>query len=184
MKILLDIFWAFFVIGAVTFGGGYAIVPVLERELVKKRGWADMDEVMDYYSIAQFTPGVIAVNIAVFIGFKRRGVLGAIFAAAAVVLPGTALVLIIMLFIHQFADYPAVQHAFAGIRTAVCALILDTILKLCKGLLKNIRSIVIFIAALGVSAALGLSPMLIVLTAGLIGLLFYFTERRTKGETL
>ena len=173
MKEVLEIFWAFFVIGASTFGGGYAMIPVLQRELINKRGWINMDEVMDYFTIAQITPGIIAVNVATFVGYKRKGILGGIIATIALILPGVSLMLIISLFLRRFAEYRLVQHAFTGIRIAVCALILDTLVKLFKGLFKDLRPIIIFIIALVLSLVFSISPVLIILGAGMVGFLLY-----------
>ena len=178
MKDYFDIFWAFIVIGATTFGGGYAMIPVLQRELIKKRGWIDMDEVMDYFTIAQITPGIIAVNVATFAGYKRKGLFGGIAATIGLILPGCCLMIIIALFLKQFAEYEPVRHAFTGIRVAVCALILDTVLKLFKGLFKDYRAIIIFTAAFILSAIFSLSPVFIIMGAGLAGFLFF----RVKNE--
>ena len=180
MKDLFDIFRAFFIIGITNFGGSYAVVPLLERELVKKRGWVSMDEVMDYYSISQFTPGIIVINIAILLGYKRKGIIGGITAALSVILPGVALILLVAVFIRQFAENAIVQRAFTGIRVAVCALVFYTILTLCKGLFINIWTIIIFFAALGLSEFLGISPVFIVLGACVIGLAFYFYRRKSK----
>jgi chromate transporter len=169
------------VIGATTFGGGYAMLPVLDRELIKKRGWVTMDEVMDYYTIAQITPGIIAVNVATFVGYKRKGVPGGIIATIGFVLPGISLMLLISLFITRFAEYRVVQHAFAGIRIAVCALILDTVLKLGKGFFKNYKSIAIFVIAFALSAVFSVSPVYIILGAGLAGFLF-FSPKQEKNK--
>ncbi|MCL2600625.1 MAG: chromate transporter, partial [Treponema sp.] len=87
MRGYLELWWAFFVIGGTAFGGGYAVVPVLDRELVRKRGWISMDEVLDFYTVAQITPGIVAVNIATFVGCKRNGILGGIIATVGLVLP-------------------------------------------------------------------------------------------------
>ena len=173
MKEYLEIFWAFFVIGASTFGGGYAMIPVLERELIKKRGWINMDEVMDYYTIAQITPGIIAVNVATFTGYKIKGFLGGIIATIALIFPGTGLMIIVSVFIRRFAEYSLVQHALTGIRIAVCALILDILIKLLKGLFKDFRPVIIFLAALILSAVFTPSPVFIILGAGMAGFLFY-----------
>ncbi|MDR2073116.1 MAG: chromate transporter [Spirochaetaceae bacterium] len=135
----IDLIWTFIKIGVSTFGGGYAMVPVLERELIKKKGWITMTEVMDYYTIAQVSPGIIAVNISTFVGYKRRGIPGSIAATVAFILPGILFMTAISLFIGRFAGYAAVQHAFAGIRVAVGALILDTIRKLIVELFKKER---------------------------------------------
>ena len=178
----VDLFWAFALIGATTFGGGYAMVPVLERELIKKRGWISMDEVMDYYTIAQITPGIIAVNVATFVGCKRKGVSGGIAATLGLILPGVSLMIIIALFIRRFAEYEAVRHAFAGIRLAVSAIILDTVLKLFKGVFKNFRSVVIFSIALALSAVLSVSPVFIILGAGLAGFLLFPAKKEAGGQ--
>jgi chromate transporter len=178
-----DLFWAFFVVGASTFGGGYAIVPVLERELIKKRSWITMDEILDYYTIAQITPGIIAVNIATFVGCKRRGVFGGIIATISLVMPGVCLMLLVSLFVKRFAEYPIVQHALAGIRLAVCALILDTSIKLIKNFYKNYKSVIIFIIAFSLSAVLSVSPVYVILGAGLAGFLLFSPHSNTGTKT-
>jgi chromate transporter len=137
VKSYLDLIWTFIRIGASTFGGGYAMIPVLERELIKKKAWITMEEVMDYYTIAQITPGIIAINISTFVGFRRKGIAGGILATTSFALPGLILMSLISLFISRFAEYEAVKHAFAGIRIAVGALVLDTVWKLLSGLFKK-----------------------------------------------
>ena len=171
MREYLELLWAFIVIGATTFGGGYAIIPALERELIKKRGWISMDEVLDFYTIAQITPGVIAVNIATFVGCKRKSVFGGAVATIGLILPGVCLMMLVSLFVKRFAEYPLVQHALAGIRLAVCALILDTSIKLFKGFFKNYRAVIISVIAFVLSAVFSVSPAYIVLGAGLAGFL-------------
>ena len=176
----LGLFRAFFVIGATTFGGGYAIVPVLDRELVKKRGWITMDEVMDFYAIAQITPGIIAVNIATFVGSRRKGFFGGIVATLGLILPGACLMFIVSLFFRHFAEQRIVQHALAGIRLAVCALMLDVVIKLVKGFFRDYKAVIIGIAAFALSAAFSVSPVFVVLGAGLAGFLLY-SPRRGEG---
>jgi chromate transporter len=168
-----ELLWAFIVVGATTFGGGYAIIPVLERELVKKRGWLSTDEVLDFYTIAQITPGIIAVNIATFTGCRRKGVLGGALATIGLVLPGVCLMMIVSVFVKRFAEYPVVQHALAGIRLAVCALILDTSIKLIKNFFKNYRSIIICIIAFALSAIFSVSPVYVIVGAGIAGFLLW-----------
>jgi chromate transporter len=177
VKEYFDLAWTFMVIGASIFGGGYAMMPVLERELIQKRGWVTMDEVMDYFTIAQITPGIIAVNVATFVGFKRKGVPGGIVTTLGLILPGVTLMLIIALCIKRFAEYPVVGHAFTGIRVAVGALILDTLVKLFKGVFKNYKSVVIFAAAFALSAVLSVSPVFVILGAGVLGLLLFPAKR-------
>ena len=181
MSEYLEILRAFIVIGATTFGGGYAMMPALERELIQKRGWISADEVMDYFTIAQITPGIIAVNVATFVGCKRRGAAGGIIATIGLILPGVCLMILIALCIKRFAEYPVVRHAFTGIRVAVCALILDTALKLFKGVFKNRRSILIFIAAFALSAVWSLSPAYIILGAGAAGFLLFPAKPDASG---
>ncbi|MDR2143421.1 MAG: chromate transporter [Treponema sp.] len=197
----LDLIWTFIKIGVSTFGGGYAMVPVLERELIKKKGWITMTEVMDYYTIAQVTPGIIAVNISTFVGYKRLGAPGGIAATGAFILPGILFMTAVSLFVSRFAEYAAVQHAFAGIRIAVGALILDTIRKLVLELFKkgkssdgsegsdssdssdagekptakrrHICTACVFAAAFLLSVLLGPSPVWIVTGAALAGFFFF-----------
>ena len=173
MREYLSLLWAFIVIGATTFGGGYAAVPVLDREMIKKRGWLTMDEVLDYYTIAQITPGIILINIATFVGCKRKGILGGIIATIGLVVPGVSLMLLISLFIRRFAEYAVVQRAFSGIRLAVCAIILDTIIKLFKGFWKDYKAMIISIVVFVLSAVFSVSPMYIIPVAGLAGFLLY-----------
>ena len=180
LKEYLDLFLTFFVIGASAFGGGYSLLPVLERELIKKRGWITMSELMDYFSIAQITPGLIAINVSTFAGYKRKGLTGGIIATIGFILPGTILMILASLFINRFAEYSVIRHAFAGIRIAVGALLLSVIIKLAKELIKNIRTILIFIAAFVLSAVLNISPVFIVLGAGMAGF-FLFPVWKNKG---
>jgi len=182
IKNLFSIFRAFIIIGSSIFGGGYAMLPVLERELIKKRGWVSMEELLDYITISQITPGLIAVNAATFVGYKRGGVLGGIIATIGLILPGVTIMIIISIFIKQFTEYQIVRHAFTGIRIAVGALILDTVIKLCKGDLKKIKSIIIFICVFAVSAVFSLSPVFLILGAGLAGFLLFNPWRKNEAE--
>ena len=116
MNIYLDLFCTFARIGAFTFGGGYAMLPLIQREVVEKKHWASEDEVMDYYAVGQCTPGVIAVNTATFIGYYQKGILGGICATLGVVTPSVIIILIIANLLTAFSSYPIVQHALGGIR--------------------------------------------------------------------
>jgi chromate transporter len=179
VKEYLDLLITFFKLGALTFGGGYAMIPVVERELIKKKGWTDMDEVMNYYTIAQVTPGIIAVNLSTFIGYKRKGPLGGFLATLGFVLPGVVFITGIAICLTNFADLPVVQHAFAGIRVAVGALILNTVIKMVKEVFKNWQSRVIYIIAFALSAVSTLtdvwsvSPVLLIIVSGAAGLLVF-----------
>ena len=185
MKEYLEIFLAFLKIGCTAFGGGYAIIPLVERELIKKRGWVTMDEVMDYYTIAQITPGLIAINLSTFVGYKQKGVIGGILATMGFVFPGITIITAAALLISNFADLPAVRHAFAGIRIAVGALILDTVIRIVKGIFKDIKALIIYVVVfvisvfprgvppLGTLPAFLKSPVTLVLVSGLVGLVIY-----------
>ena len=171
MKELLLLFAVFAKIGGFTFGGGYAMLPILQREVVDKRQWATQEELMDYFAIGQCTPGIIAVNTATFIGYKRKGVLGAIFATLGVVAPSVVIITVIAAFIRNFQHIEAVQWAFEGIRAAVVALILSAVIKLGKKSLVDVATVVIFLVVAVLSAVTDLSPAIFVVAAGLCGLL-------------
>jgi chromate transporter len=136
-----------------------------------------MDEVLDFYTIAQITPGIIAVNVATFTGCRRKGVFGGILATIGLVLPGVCLMLVVSVFVQRFAEETVVQHALAGIRLAVCALILDTSIKLIKGFFKNFKSVVIFGIAFALSAVFSVSPVYVIVGAGITGFLLWLPRR-------
>ena len=170
MKQLLNLFWVFAKIGAVTFGGGYAMLPILTRELVDKRGWTTEEEITDYFAVGQCTPGVIAVNVATFIGHKQKGVLGGIFATLGVVFPSLIIISIIAAVLAGFAENEYVKHAFAGIRIVVCALILTSVIKLSKKAIIDWIGAAIFAATAILSVVLNLSPILFVVISAAIGI--------------
>ena len=189
MKDYLELFIVFLRIGLFTFGGGYAMIPIVERELIKKKGWIPMEEVMDYYTVGQIIPGIIAVNLSTFVGYKRKGVLGAILAPVGFILPGVTIILIIAVFLSNFHEIAAVQSAFAGIRIAVGALILDTVIKLAKGVLKSPQAIIIFIVVFFLTAipkgllpipVIVRSPVFLILASGLVGFLIYRLKKAGK----
>lgn len=171
MKELFDLFWTFCKIGALTFGGGYAMLPIIQREIVENKKWSTEKEILDYYAVGQCTPGVIAVNTATFIGFKIRGIIGGIVATIGVIFPSLIIILIIASFLQNFADMAIVQSAFAGIRVAVVALIITTVIKLLKSSVKDYLGIIIAIITFIISVFLGLSPVYVVVAAGLTGLI-------------
>lgn len=174
MKELFDLFWTFCKIGALTFGGGYAMLPIIQREIVENKKWSTDKEILDYYAVGQCTPGVIAVNTATFIGYKLRGITGGIIATIGVVFPSLIIILTIASFLQNFADMAIVQSAFAGIRVAVVALIITTVIKLLKSSIKDYLGVIIAILAFIISAFLGLSPVYVVIAAGLTGFIFKY----------
>lgn len=174
----LDLFLTFARMGACTFGGGYAMLPILQREVVENHGWATEDELMDYYAIGQCTPGVIAVNTATFIGYKTLGLPGAILATAGVIAPSLIIIIAIAAFIQQFAHLAAVQHAFAGIRIAVCALVLQSVWKMAKKGVVDMPTGIILLATFAAVAFLGVSPVVMVVVAAAAGILIGLVRRR------
>ena len=172
MKELFDLFRAFFTIGALTFGGGYAMLPMLEREIVSKHKWATSEELLNYFAIGQCTPGVIAVNTATFVGHKIRGVIGGIVATLGVVAPSIVIITIIALVLQNFMDIAWVQHAFAGIRVAVCALITASVVKLFKSNVKKGWHIALAVIAFVVVALLKLSPVYVVVACAVLSFIF------------
>ena len=171
MKELADLFLPFAGTGGFTFGGGYAMLPMLQKEVVEARHWATEDELMDYYAIGQCTPGIIAVNTATFIGYKQRGILGGIAATLGVIAPSMVIITVIAAFIKGFADIPAVAHAFAGIRACVCVLIFNAVVRLGKKSLISKTAVAIFCVILALSLFTDLSPALLVILAGLFGVI-------------
>ncbi|MGN0980966.1 MAG: chromate transporter [Candidatus Avoscillospira sp.] len=169
MRQLIDLFVSFFKIGLFTFGGGYAMLPMLQREIVEKHKWATEDDVLDYYAIGQCTPGIIAVNTATFVGVKLAGALGGAVSTVAVVCPSLIIITIISTILRNFAEYAVVQHAFAGIRVAVAALVVVSVVKLFKKGVKDVLGYVIFAVSLLLVFFLDVSPIWVVLAAIAIG---------------
>ena len=178
MKDLLELYWAYLKIGCVNFGGGYAMLPLLERELVTKRGWTTMEELRDYFAIGQCTPGLIALNVSTFIGQKRKGVAGAVAAMLGFLTAPIAIILVIAAFLRNFAELEVVQHAFAGIRVCVCVLIVQAVLRLWKSSVVDVFTFVLYIVILALSALSTFTSLLpvkipaavLVILAGLAGL--------------
>lgn len=182
MKVLWEMFATFFKIGICTFGGGYAMLPMLEREIVKSHGWATMDELLDYFAIGQCTPGIIAVNTATFVGYKRKGCAGGIAATLGVIAPSILIITAIAALLSNFMEYEIVGHAFAGIRIAVCAMILKTILKLAKSAVKKWWHILLAICAFAAAALVKINTIVIVAATICGGAAYFFLSARKGGE--
>ena len=185
MKELLDLYWTFVKIGCVTFGGGYAMLPILERELVTKRNWTTMDDLRDYFSIGQCTPGIIALNVSTFIGEKRRGVSGALTATVGFLTGPILIILIIAAFLQNFAQLEIVQHAFAGIRVCVCVLIVQAVLRLWKSSVVDAFTLILYLIVFVLNAFSGLLPVkipaaVLVLLAGAAGIAASFIKKSRK----
>ena len=170
MKKLWTMFITFAKVGVMTFGGGYAMLPILQREVVDKQGWATEEELMDYYAIGQCTPGVIAVNTATFIGMKYSGLVGAVAATLGVVFPSLVIITAIAGILTQFSHLTWVQDAFAAIRVCVCVLIFNAVRKLWKKAVVDVWTLLIFLAVLAASVFTSLSPVVYVVLAAAAGI--------------
>lgn len=182
IPVLLELFFLFAEIGATTFGGGYAMLPILQRELVEKRHWATEEQLMDYYAIGQCTPGIIAVNTATFIGNTKAGMIGGIVATLGVVSPSVVIITIISIFLQNFAELSIVKHAFNGIRAAVCVLIMDSVVKLGKKSIRDLWGWIIFLCVLMASMLSGISPVLLVVLSGAAGIVLKPVEDRRAAK--
>ena len=175
-----QLFTAFAKVGVMTFGGGYAMIPILEREIVDRHGWATSEELMDYYAVGQCTPGVIAVNTATFIGHKQGGALGGVLATLGVVFPSLVIITLIAGILTNFADIPAVESAFTAIRVCVCVLIFNAVLKLWKGAVKDKAALVLFLLVFGLSVFLDISPVVFVIVCAVSGIVL--TRMGVRGK--
>lgn len=171
MKDLLELFFVFMKIGSVAFGGGYAMLPILQKEFVEKRAWATDQELVDYFAVGQCTPGVIAVNVSTFIGYKRMGVIGGIIATLGFVTIPIVLLLIIAAFLSHFSEYAIVKNAFAGIRVVVCILILNAIERLWKKSIVNKKALVLFGVIFILTVFTSISPAILVISSAIIGII-------------
>lgn len=176
MNIFLKLFLIFAKIGVCTFGGGYAMLPMFQRELAENNGWVTDEELMEYYAISTCTPGVIAVNVATLTGYKLKGVLGAIFATLGVIFPSIVIIIVIAALISGFADNIYVIHALAGIRVTVCALVTGYIYKMLKNGVKDILTLIIFVTVLALAVFLPVSPIYFVAGAGILGVILAYVK--------
>lgn len=169
MKQLWTLFSVFLKIGLFTFGGGYAMLPLLQDELVRKRRWTTDAELLDYYSIGQCTPGIIAINVATFIGYKQKGKLGGCVSTLGMVTPSLIIIGLIASILGKYMDNPYLAYAFAGIRVAVTALIFDTLIGLWKKGIEDKKGLAIFLASVLLLLLFNLSAVWIVILAALSG---------------
>ena len=170
MKKYWELFITFAKMGVLTFGGGMAMLPILQREVVENKHWADEEELTDYFAIGQCTPGIIAVNTATFIGQKLYGTVGGILATLGVVFPSLVIISVLAGLINNFADLAWVQNAFAGIQVCVCVLIFNAVVKLLKKSVVDKRTLVIFLLVLAGGCLLDVSPVVFVLLSALAGI--------------
>ena len=180
MKFLIQLFFIFSKIGLFTFGGGYAMFPILKSELIEKRGWITEDELLDYYAIGQCTPGIIAVNVATFVGKKLKGIIGAAFTTVGVIFPSVVIITLIATCINNFADLWFVQSAFSGIHVAVIVLILNTIISMWKKSVKKPFDYIVFLLALVLSFFDILSSVLVVVISAVAGIIYTISRKNIK----
>ncbi len=178
MREFWDLYITFARIGAFTFGGGLTMLPLLQAEVVEKKQWATGEELMDYYAIGQCTPGIIAVNTATFIGYKRKGIWGGIIATLGIVTPSLIIITTIASFLTAFAQTAAIQSAFAAIRVAVAVLVLNTVIKMWKTNIKGTIPLIISLCALAATLFLKVSPISVVI----VSICFGFIMPRIKGR--
>ncbi len=178
LKMLLRLFWTMFKIGLFTFGGGYAMIAVVEREVVENKKWIPQDEFLDLIAIAESTPGPLAINTATYVGYKMGGVLGSVFATLGTVLPSFIIIFIISLFFEAFLALEYVGYAFKGIQACVAFLIFSAGLKMLKGVKKDVLSITLLCLTVGCMLAFSLfnisfSSIFYILIGGTVGLCVY-----------
>lgn len=180
LKNLLELYALFFKIGLVTFGGGLAMLPILEREIVDKRGWATKERMMDYFAIGQSTPGIIAVNVATFIGYERGGFFGSLLATLGVVTPSIIIISFIAMFLSGFADNTYVKKALAGVNIAVAALLAKVVWSFRSIIFKNLLTVLLFAASFALIVFFKINTALVILCAILLGVLLYVLKRKIK----
>ena len=185
LKDLFELYITFFKIGSITFGGGLAMLPILERELAEKKHWTTPDELLDYYAIGQSTPGVIAVNVATFIGYKKNKILGGIVATLGVITPSILIITLIAEFISNFEHIVWVQKAMKGINVTVAALLTYSVFTFAKRTIKNLWGVLFYIAAFVLIFFFNVNSIFIIIGSALGGIIIGLCTGRisfTKGD--
>ncbi len=179
-NIYLDLYITFAKIGSLTFGGGIAMLPMMQNELIERKQWVSENEILDYYAIGQSTPGIIAVNVATFVGYKKAGILGGIIATLGVITPCIVLITLLANLIDSIDHYPNVQKALKGINVAVCALITDATINFAKKTSKGVVSIVIMLLSFCLIFFFNVKSYIIILGAAFVAVSAYFIEKKIK----
>ena len=172
MKTLLKLYYIFLKMGAVCFGGGYALLPIIQRELVQKYGYATDEEIADYFAIGQCTPGVIAANVATFVGHKKKGIAGGIAATLGFITPSLIIITLIAAFLTNFAEIEAINHAFGAIRVCVCVLIINAVISFWKKGVVDKFTLFLCLAVFVLATVTNISPVLLVIGCGVVGAIF------------
>ncbi len=175
-SLLRELYITFFKIGSVSFGGGYAMLPLLEKELSEKKKWVSNDELLDYYAIGQSTPGIIAINVATFTGYKTAGIPGALAATLGMITPSLIIIILIASFLDRFDEYPLVQKALKGVNIAVAVLLISSVWKFAQKTVRNIWGLLLCLGAFAAAGFAGISPIAIVLVAAVCGGASFFLK--------
>lgn len=175
IKKFCELYLSFFKIGSLTFGGGLAMLPMLQREVVTERAWCTEEEILDMYAIGQCTPGIIAVNTATYVGYKQAGFLGGTFATLGVISPSIVIICLIASILQNFISHPMVMHALAGIRIIVCALMLNTVISMAKKGIVDKLGALLFVIAFILACFTPVPTALIIVLAGIAGIIIQKT---------
>lgn len=180
MNIFLELLISFIKIGFLTIGGGYVMLPMMQSELIEKKHWITEEELLDYYAVGQSTPGIIAVNVATFVGYKKAGITGGIVATLGIISPSLIIITALAGVIQSIDQYPNVQKAMSGINVAVCALITDATLNFIKKGVKNFLTLLVLLASFLLIYYVKVPSYLIVLGAAFLGTITYFVKNKMK----
>ena len=183
LKDLFTIYFAFFKVGAFTFGGGLAMMPMLQKELIEKKQWLTEEELIDYYAVGQSTPGIIAVNVATFVGYKRAGILGGIFGTLGIISPSLIIIMILANLINSISDYPIVQKALTGINVAVAALLTSVIINFAKKTIKNVWNAIFMLISFLLIFALKVPSFIVILFGLATGIILTFIHKKKETKT-
>ncbi len=181
LKLLWAVFSTFFKIGAFTFGGGYAMIPLIQRETAEKRGWITDDDILEIIAIAESTPGPIAINSATFVGYRVCGFFGAFCATLGVVLPSFCIILAISYILKEFGDITAVKYAFNGIRAGVLALIIKALWMMYKKVPKGLPAYIVMAAAFVLTAIFDVNVLIVIIACAVFGLVSSAVAARRAG---
>lgn len=180
MQKLWELFITFFKIGGVTFGGGYAMLPMIQKEIAEKKKWATEEEIVDYYALGQCTPGIIAVNTATFIGYKQNGIAGAFFSTLGMITPSIIIITIIATFFDKFHQNNFVQAGLNGMKIGVIALIVHIVLRLWKKSVKNVFGYILAIISFLLLILINISPIFVIFFAAIAGIIYNIKTTRTN----
>ena len=184
LRQFVELYLAFLKIGAFTFGGGLAMMPIMQRELIEKRGWLTDEELIDYFAIGQSTPGIIAVNVATFVGYKRLGVLGGIIGTLGVVTPSWVIIMILAGAISSVDNYPVAQKALKGINVAVAALLTSVIVKFSKKTIKSVWNAVLMLTAFALIYFFKVQSVWIIIASLVIGCLITMYKQKKAAKAV